>query len=71
MIVAQPLSFLTGKLSLKVAPEMKTLVLSGSKKERSGQLADLTEIDVVITSYDLLKRDIANYEPHTLPMKYR
>ncbi|MGZ1180888.1 DEAD/DEAH box helicase [Lactobacillus delbrueckii subsp. bulgaricus] len=49
----------------KFAPEMKTLVLSGSKKERSGQLADLTDIDVVITSYDLLKRDIANYEPHT------
>ncbi|MGZ1211590.1 DEAD/DEAH box helicase [Lactobacillus delbrueckii subsp. bulgaricus] len=49
----------------KFAPEMKTLVLSGSKKERSGQLADLTDIDVVITSYDLLKRDIANYEPRT------
>ncbi|XJZ60394.1 DEAD/DEAH box helicase [Lactobacillus delbrueckii subsp. bulgaricus] len=49
----------------KFAPEMKTLVLSGSKKERSGQLADLTDIDVVITFYDLLKRDIANYEPHT------
>ena len=28
-------------------------------------MADLTDIDVVITSYDLLKRDIANYEPHT------
>ncbi|WP_231949869.1 SNF2-related protein [Lactobacillus delbrueckii] len=25
----------------------------------------MTDIDVVITFYDLLKRDIANYEPHT------
>lgn len=45
----------------KFAPELKVLVLGGSKKERSMQLKEADESDVLITSYDSLKRDLEEY----------
>jgi len=44
------------------APSLKVCAIAGSKTERSGLVADSSNYDVIITSYDLLKRDIAEYE---------
>jgi hypothetical protein len=46
----------------KFAPEMTTMVIVGSQTERKALLGDISSTDVLITSYDLLKRDIADYE---------
>src|SRR5699024_2723044 len=49
------------------APEVKTLVISGSIDERSGQLEyalNSDETDVLITSYPLIQRDIEYYKKH-------
>lgn len=44
------------------APSLSVKVIAGGVVSRNEQLANLTETDVVISSYDLLKRDIASYE---------
>ncbi|TDL30855.1 helicase SNF [Jeotgalibacillus sp. S-D1] len=44
------------------APEIEAVVLDGSASERSDLQKDLSAIDVIITSYPLLRRDIKWYE---------
>lgn len=46
----------------RFAPDIKTLVVSGNQKERAALLKGYENYDVLITSYDLLKRDIGEYE---------
>ncbi|MBQ8093189.1 MAG: DEAD/DEAH box helicase [Clostridia bacterium] len=46
----------------KFAPDLKVTVLSGTQGVRKKALADADGVDVYVTSYDLLKRDIALYE---------
>ena len=46
----------------KFAPQMKIKVISGTQTERRNMISEYKEHDVLITSYDLLKRDIAEYE---------
>ena len=46
----------------KFAPTMKLCLMVGNAKEREDLLESYREYDVVITSYDLLRRDIENYE---------
>ena len=46
----------------KFAPDLKTLVLMGSVDERKALMDEAMNYDVVITSYELLKRDIENYD---------
>lgn len=46
----------------RFAPELRALTIAGSKKERRARLAAAMEQDVVVTTYNLLKRDIADYE---------
>jgi len=46
----------------KFAPELKTLIISGSKGEREEQRKEIEESDVVITSYPLIRRDIEEYK---------
>ena len=46
----------------RFAPDMKTLVVAGAQRERVALLKNYKTYDVLITSYDLLKRDIAEYE---------
>lgn len=46
----------------KFAPGMRLCLMLGTSAERQMLLEHYMEYDVVITSYDLLKRDIANYE---------
>lgn len=46
----------------RFAPELKVQIIGGTQKERIEQLKTYEQQDVIITSYDLLKRDIAEYE---------
>lgn len=46
----------------RFAPELKVLVLAGGTKTRQEAFSNMNQCDVVITSYDLLKRDIDEYE---------
>lgn len=48
----------------RFAPELKTVVIAGTKAERQKRLQDLTGADLLITSYPLLRRDVELYEPH-------
>jgi len=55
----------------KFAPEIRAVIADGSKAERSGVLKGDLEADVIITSYPLLRKDIAQYKKqsfHTLIM---
>ncbi|MBQ0071326.1 MAG: SNF2 helicase associated domain-containing protein, partial [Spirochaetales bacterium] len=45
----------------KFTPSLKVGVVSGKQKERNDLIASAEKYDVLITSYDLLKRDIAEY----------
>ena len=46
----------------KFAPHIKVLVMMGSIEERKRLFEKLDSYDVIVTSYDLLKRDIEHYE---------
>jgi SNF2 family DNA or RNA helicase len=46
----------------KFAPELKTLVVSGSKRVREELMGEIDNYDVVITSYPLIRRDIEEYK---------
>ncbi len=46
----------------KFAPELRTVVAAGDRQERSELMSDMTDADVWITSYPLLRRDIEWYE---------
>ena len=46
----------------KFSPHIKVLVMMGSVDERKALFEELSNYDVIITSYDLLKRDIEHYE---------
>jgi len=53
----------------KFAPEIQTVIADGSKIERTRILQQLSDADVIITSYPLLRRDVEAYaQPafHTL-----
>ena len=43
-------------------PQLSSCFITGSQEERRERLSRYKEYDVIITSYDLLKRDIENYE---------
>ncbi len=49
----------------RFAPELKLQLLIGSQKERADKIAQIEGADVVVTSYDLLKRDIDQFEGKT------
>lgn len=46
----------------RFAPSLTCLLVTGTKAERSDLIAECGMADVVVTSYDLLKRDIDEYE---------
>ncbi len=46
----------------RFAPSLKTLVINGTQAERKALLENYQQYDVLITSYDLLRRDIGEYE---------
>ncbi|MDK2822625.1 MAG: hypothetical protein PWP71_543 [Clostridia bacterium] len=48
----------------KFAPQLKTKIIAGTKEQREDLLTDLEQVDLVITSYPLLRRDIEEYLKH-------
>ena len=46
----------------KFAPDLKVQVIGGTAKERREKIQNLDNYDLIITSYDLLKRDIDIYK---------
>lgn len=46
----------------RFAPELSVGIIAGSQAQRHEMLAGYRDWDVLVTSYDLLKRDIADYE---------
>lgn len=42
--------------------DIKVLIIRGTAEERIAKLEEYQDYDLIITSYDLLKRDIENYE---------
>ena len=46
----------------KFMPMLKTRIISGTAKERESLIKESQEDEILITSYDMLKRDIQHYE---------
>ncbi|MCD7841324.1 MAG: SNF2-related protein [Lachnospiraceae bacterium] len=66
-IVISPaaLVFNWGEEFARFAPELNVLLITGTQEERRAKIAACQDYDVVVTSYDLLKRDIDLYEDIT------
>ena len=54
----------------KFTPNIKTLVIQGGTEERKKQIQDIEKYNLIITSYDLLKRDIQEYKNANYKFKY-
>lgn len=54
----------------KFAPELTSIVIAGNSAERKLRISQIQDYNIVITSYDLLKRDIEEYEKMKYPFKY-
>ena len=54
----------------KFASELNVLVISGDAIEREKRIKDLEKYDLIITSYDLLKRDIDLYKELDYKFKF-
>ena len=69
-LVVTPTSLLYNWLEeiRRFAPALRVTVIVGSKAAREVQLQEMHNIDVVVTTYDTLKRDIAMYEK--IPFRY-
>ncbi|MFD2680562.1 DEAD/DEAH box helicase [Bacillus seohaeanensis] len=50
---------------MKFTPDVQAIVVDGNKTERDKIQKELVDIDVIITSYPLLRRDIMWYEKQT------
>ncbi|GGG14749.1 DEAD/DEAH box helicase [Paenibacillus abyssi] len=50
----------------RFAPEIRVMIADGSRKERGSALRDVSQADVIITSYPLLRRDFAHYAGFSL-----
>lgn len=47
---------------IRFAPSLSVCAVTGAKNEREEKIRQYQDYDVLVTSYDLLKRDIAEYE---------
>ncbi len=56
------LVFNWGEELARFAPELSVSLITGTQEERRRKIAAARTADVLVTSYDLLKRDIAEYE---------
>ena len=54
----------------RFAKELKTMVIRGTLSERKRQMEQIQDYDLVITSYDLLKRDIDYYVQKDYQFRY-
>ncbi len=62
VVAPSSLVFNWGEEIHRFAPELEYTLVSGTQKERRQLLEEYEQFDVLVTSYDLLKRDIALYE---------
>lgn len=62
VVTPAALVFNWGEELERFAPELKVSLITGTQGERQRRLADYQAADVLVTSYDLLKRDILFYE---------
>lgn len=56
--------------SQKFTNKLKTLVIKGNAIERKEQISRVNDYDLVITSYDLLKRDIEIYKENKYQFRF-
>ena len=54
----------------KFTSSLNVQVISGNLEERNRQIEEITKYDLVITSYDSLKRDIEKYKEKNYQFKY-
>ncbi len=54
----------------KFTPDLKTVVISGDTNIRERIIESIPEYDIVITSYDLLKRDLDTYKKYNYTFRY-
>lgn len=54
----------------KFAPNLTKMVICGNASKRKEQMKNISKYDVVITSYDLLKRDIEIYKELNYEFRY-
>ena len=54
----------------RFAPSLRTVTVIGTAAQRSSLMEEIPETDVVITSYSLLTRDIAKYEPFSFRLHF-
>lgn len=62
VVTPASLIFNWGEELSRYAPGLKVQLVAGSQEERQKKLEEYEEYDVLVTSYDLLKRDITAYE---------
>lgn len=62
IVAPASLVFNWGEEFQKFAPELKISLVTGTQEERQKKIKDYETFDVLVTSYDLLKRDILYYE---------
>ena len=62
VVTPASLVFNWGEELARFAPKLAVSLITGTQEERQEKLAAWQEADVLVTSYDLLKRDIALYE---------
>lgn len=54
----------------KFTPDLTSIVIHGNAEERKKQLKNIQKYNIVITSYDLLKRDIETYKELNYEFKF-
>ncbi len=54
----------------KFTPDLKVQVIRGTAYERKRQISKISNYDLIITSYDLLKRDIEIYQEYNYQFRY-
>ena len=62
VVAPAALVFNWGEELARFAPQLKVSLIAGSQSERQAKLQTYSDFDVLVTSYDLLKRDIDQYE---------
>ena len=69
VVVPASLVYNWGEELHRFAPSLNYVLITGSKSEREDLILNIEGFDVAVTSYDLLKRDIAEYEKHSFAIE--
>lgn len=62
VVAPASLVFNWGEELARFAPQLTVCLVTGTQEERREKIARWREADVLVTSYDLLKRDVTQYE---------